>query len=72
MVSVSAVDALRALHPDADFLRDVSDETRLVVSKPLGALPGAWNEVPESSYGTIQPGQDVLRAFRPALQGDSA
>ncbi|RST18049.1 class II glutamine amidotransferase [Streptomyces sp. WAC05374] len=59
------VDALRALHPDASFLRDVSDETRLVVSEPLGDLPGAWNEVPEGSYGVIQPGRDALHTFRP-------
>lgn len=61
----SRVDDLRALHPDVAFLRDISDETRLVVSEPLGDLPGAWNEVPESSYGVIQPGQDVLRHFEP-------
>ncbi|MEU2064099.1 class II glutamine amidotransferase [Streptomyces sp. NPDC013455] len=59
------VDTLRALHPDAAFLRDISDETRLVVSEPLGDLPGAWNEVPESSYGIVQPGHDALHAFRP-------
>jgi glutamine amidotransferase len=59
------VDTLRALHPDAEFLRDISDETRLVVSEPLGDLPGAWNEVPENSYGIIQPGHDVIHDFRP-------
>jgi glutamine amidotransferase len=63
------VDALRALHPDATFLRDVSDETRLIVSEPLGDLPGAWNAVPESSYGIVQPGQDVLLPFQPVLPG---
>jgi predicted glutamine amidotransferase len=61
------VDALRALHPDAAFLREVSDDTRLVVSEPLGDLPGAWNEVPEGSYGVIQPGHDILHPFRPDL-----
>ncbi|GGZ84025.1 class II glutamine amidotransferase [Streptomyces echinoruber] len=66
------VDALRTLHPDAAFLRSVSDETRLVVSEPLGSLSGAWNEVPENSYGVIQPGRDALHDFRPALQGDSS
>jgi len=35
----------------------------LVVSEPLGDLPGAWNEVPESSYGVIQPGQDEMHPF---------
>jgi len=59
------VDALRALHPDVSFLRELSDETRLVVSEPLGDLPGAWNEVPESSYGVVQPGGGVLQRFRP-------
>ncbi|GAA2518907.1 class II glutamine amidotransferase [Streptomyces longisporus] len=59
------VDTLRALHPATEFLRDISDETRLVVSEPLGDLPGAWNEVPENSYGVIQPGNDVIGPFRP-------
>ncbi|MHB9856909.1 class II glutamine amidotransferase [Streptomyces sp. YIM S03343] len=59
------VETLRALHPDAAFLRDASDETRLVVSEPLGDLPGAWNEVPEGSYGVVQPGADELRPFTP-------
>ncbi|MFJ7146845.1 class II glutamine amidotransferase [Streptomyces sp. NPDC100445] len=59
------VETLRALHPDAAFLRDISDETRLVVSEPLGDLPGAWNEVPESSYGIVQQGADELLPFAP-------
>jgi predicted glutamine amidotransferase len=59
------VRTLRALHPDNLVLRMVSDETRLVVSEPLGALPGAWNEVPESSYGVIQDGEDRMAAFQP-------
>ncbi|MEU3400497.1 class II glutamine amidotransferase [Streptomyces filamentosus] len=62
----SRVDALRRLHPDVAFLRGVSEETRLVVSEPLGDLPGAWNEVPENSYGVVQPGQDELHRFTPA------
>ncbi|MFI7502682.1 class II glutamine amidotransferase [Streptomyces sp. NPDC049687] len=59
------VETLRQLHPDAAFLRGVSDETRLVVSEPLGDLPGAWNEVPESSYGVVEPGTDQLHHFAP-------
>ncbi|MEU3296745.1 class II glutamine amidotransferase [Streptomyces longwoodensis] len=59
------VDALRALHPDVDFLQQVSEDTRLVVSEPLGDLPGAWEEVPENSCGVIQPGLDVFQAFQP-------
>ncbi|MFF1276374.1 class II glutamine amidotransferase [Streptomyces marokkonensis] len=59
------VEALRALHPDIEFLQEVSDETRLIVSEPLGDLPGAWNEVPESSYGVVRPGGDTLLSFAP-------
>ncbi|MFJ8111527.1 class II glutamine amidotransferase [Streptomyces sp. NPDC096132] len=61
----TAVETLRQLHPDIAFLRGVGDETRLVVSEPLGDLPGAWNEVPESSYGIVEPGGDSLRRFTP-------
>src|SRR6478736_2725632 len=60
---------LRALYPENELLRDLSDEARLVVSEPLGdELPGAWNEVPESSYGVIQPGQDELLPFIPTAE----
>lgn len=61
------VSTLRALHPDNPTLRLVSDDARLVVSEPLGELPGAWNVVPESAYGVIQAGQDTLHSFRPRL-----
>jgi glutamine amidotransferase len=44
---------------------ELSDESRLVVSEPLGDLEGAWNEVPESSWGVVQAGQDELRPFTP-------
>jgi predicted glutamine amidotransferase len=59
------VETLRSLHPDMAFLREVSDETRLIVSEPLGDLPGAWNKVPESTYGVVQPGQDEMVPFTP-------
>ncbi|WP_055602655.1 class II glutamine amidotransferase [Streptomyces aureus] len=61
----SRVETLRRLHPDLAFLRDVSGETRLIVSEPLGDLPGAWHEVPENSYGVVQPGADELHRFAP-------
>jgi predicted glutamine amidotransferase len=59
------VRALRAMYPENELLREVDDESRLVVSEPLGELAGAWNEVPESSWGVIQPGQDELHPFVP-------
>ena len=59
------MDALKALHPDIAELAGLSDETRVVVSEPLGDLEGAWNAVPESHVGIIQPGEDELRPFTP-------
>ena len=59
------VDTLRAQYPDNPVLHQLSDESRLVVSEPLGDLEGAWNEVPESSWGVVREGQDDLRPFTP-------
>ena len=64
-------DTLRDQYPDNPVLHGLSDETRLVVSEPLGDLAGAWNEVPESSYGVIQEGEDVLRPFTPRHRPDA-
>ena len=59
------MDDLKALYPESEELAGLSDETRVVVSEPLGDLEGAWNEVPESHVGIIQPGADELRPFAP-------
>jgi predicted glutamine amidotransferase len=60
------VRTLRRIYPENELLAGAGDEARLVVSEPLGnKLPGAWNEVPESSYGVIQPGEDELVPFTP-------
>jgi len=59
------MDSLKALYPDIAELAALSDETRVVVSEPLGDLEGAWNAVPESHVGIIQPGDDELRPFTP-------
>jgi glutamine amidotransferase len=63
----TAVSALRALYPENENFRRLSDETRIVVSEPLGELKGAWHPVPESSYGVIQKGADRLGDFHPAM-----
>jgi glutamine amidotransferase len=60
------VRTLRKLYPDNAQFRAVSDETRLVVSEPFAELPGAWNEVPEASFGVVQEGMDDLRCFAPS------
>ena len=54
------------------MLHEVSDESRLVVSEPLGDLAGAWNEVPESCYGVIRPGEDKLHPFTPTTDAVGA
>jgi predicted glutamine amidotransferase len=57
------VPTLRKLYPDVEAVHELSDDARLVVSEPIGNLPGAWNEVPESSYGVIADGEDQLLPF---------
>jgi predicted glutamine amidotransferase len=61
----TSVHTLRLQYPDNPVLHELSDETRIIVSEPLGDLAGAWNEVPESSWSVIQDGQDELHAFAP-------
>ena len=56
---------VREMYPKRPRLQEVSDETRIIVSEPIVELAGAWNEVPESSYGVVQEGEDELRPFRP-------
>jgi predicted glutamine amidotransferase len=59
------VRALRALYPDHFWLQKASDESRLIVSEPFGELAGAWNEVPENSYGIVQERNDRMGIFHP-------
>jgi predicted glutamine amidotransferase len=59
------IDALRALYPDNPVFQAVCEASRLIVSEPLSDLPGAWNEVPESTCAVIQEGEDFLQPFTP-------
>lgn len=59
------MDALKAHYPDSEELAGLSDETRAIVSEPLGDLVDAWNQVPESHVGIVQPGADELQPFTP-------
>jgi predicted glutamine amidotransferase len=63
----TAVSTLRLLYPEDEVFEQLSDETRVVVSEPLGDLVGAWNPVPESSYGIVEKGNDTLGVFRPRM-----
>lgn len=56
---------VREMYPERPRLQEVSDETRIIVSEPIVDLAGAWNEVPESSYGLVCEGADELHPFRP-------
>jgi predicted glutamine amidotransferase len=56
---------LKEMYPERPRLQEVSDEARIIVSEPFVDLAGAWNEVPESSYGLVRGGQDELHPFRP-------
>lgn len=61
------VSTLRRQYPDNVVLHDLSADTRLVVSEPLGDLEGAWREVPESSCVVVLKGVEELRPFAPAV-----
>jgi predicted glutamine amidotransferase len=61
----TSVRTLREMYPERPRLQEVSGESRIIVSEPIIELAGAWNEVPESSYGLVCAGEDELRPFRP-------
>jgi glutamine amidotransferase len=61
----TSYDTMKALYPDDARLADFDEESRVVVSEPLGDLPGMWNPVPDSSWGVVQPGPDELSVFQP-------
>jgi glutamine amidotransferase len=63
----TAVETLRAQHPEVAVLQGLSAETRIIVSEPLGDLVGAWNEVPEATIAIVQEGEDELRPFAPVV-----
>jgi glutamine amidotransferase len=61
------VAVLRAQYPDNPVLHGLSDDTRIVVSEPLGDLKGAWLEVPESTCLVVEDGREELVPFAPVL-----
>jgi glutamine amidotransferase len=64
--------ALKERHPELQELQGLSDEVRAIVSEPLGGVVGAWNAVPASSIGIVQPGQDEIYQFTPRRPADAA
>ncbi len=59
------VATLRELYPERELFQEVSTDTRLIVSEPLGDVPGVWNEVPEATWGVVRPNDDELHPFQP-------
>ena len=59
------VAVLKEQYPENPVLHDLSDETRIVVSEPLGDLRGAWIEVPESTCLVVAGGREELVPFAP-------
>jgi hypothetical protein len=60
------VPTLRSLYPENQIVQELSADARLIVSEPIGDLPGAWQEMPESSYAVIAAGHDQIHPFMPA------
>jgi len=56
---------MAALHEIAPQTERFSEDTRAVVSEPLGDLVEAWTLVPESSFITVTGGEVRCEAFRP-------
>lgn len=59
------VSVLREHYPDHPRLQHLSDDTRLIVSEPLGDLRGAWLEVPEASLLVVDGAAEEVRPFAP-------
>ena len=57
--------SIRSLYPDDERFSIFSDESRVIVSEPLGDLPGVWREVPAGTALVVQPGEDLEVPFRP-------
>ncbi len=62
----SDVAALQAQYPENELLGKLSDDSRLVVSEPLGDLQGAWQAVPEATSVVVRGGDQEQYPFEPA------
>jgi predicted glutamine amidotransferase len=59
---------VRQLHPELEVLQQLGDDTRFIVSEPLRELPGAWHEVPDSSWGLVHRDKGEIHPFQPLLE----
>jgi glutamine amidotransferase len=56
---------IRELHPADPRFERFSEESRAIVSEPLGDLPGVWEEVPAGTAWIVRHGPDEQLPFRP-------
>ncbi|HVN12482.1 MAG TPA: class II glutamine amidotransferase [Kineosporiaceae bacterium] len=63
----TAITTLRFMYPENEIFQKLSDETRIIVSEPLGGVVGAWNPVPESTYLIVEKGDDTVGRFQPRM-----
>jgi predicted glutamine amidotransferase len=59
------VPTLRKLYPQRELYEEVSEDAHMVVSEPLGDMPGVWNEVPEATCRIVGQGRDEQQPFCP-------
>ena len=59
------VEQVRRLYPELPVLKELGDDSRFIVSEPLRDLPGAWNEVPDGSWGVVRRGEPEIQPFTP-------
>ena len=50
------VDTLRELAPDNERVKRMTDDDRVIVSEPFADLPGAWQEIPETTAVVVRRG----------------
>jgi len=58
------VPQLRRQHPHQEILEELPTDARLIVSEPVGDMPGAWAEVPESSYVVVAGAHEEIVPFK--------
>jgi len=59
------IEQVRQLYPDLAVLNELGEGTRFIVSEPLRDLPGAWNEMPDSSWAVVRRGEQHIQPFTP-------
>jgi predicted glutamine amidotransferase len=59
------IEKVRERYPDEEMLQGVGEGAQLVVSEPIGDLPGAWAQMPEATCRVAAGDGDELMPFAP-------